>query len=252
MKKHFLLAAAALVVCHAAMAMETLERDMFARMRECAVEQAHVMLEAAPQSEREFTALCLGTIIELGMAATPDPVAAAEFYVAAADMGSGEAYCALANFYLNGIRSPSGSIPKDTDMAMEYYSRAAMRGNTKAMTTLGEIYDKGLHGVAADSKKSLVYYMEAAARGDKDSIDRLRPVMEQAKAFEESHPGKSAQFPTRIEDLVKIELVKEQAAHDRKLEKKFGMVYADLNQMTAQQITQLSEEQTTPQKPGRK
>lgn len=160
---------------------------------------AHEYLNEQSREDRPKIALVIGALFEVGKLGDPNPAKAMEYYAEAAKLGSADAECALANIY--GMGAPEFKIPRDPARARSMYERAAAGGSTRAMLELGRIYTDG-KDVTPDSKKGLEYYLEAARRGEPAALDKLEPVMRKAREWEESHPGKSAGFPTGTDDVV--------------------------------------------------
>ncbi len=127
-----------------------------------------------------------------------DEAEAYRWFSRAAEQGSREAHQALAEMLLRG-----GAIPRDEAAALEHGRKSAEAGLAEGMLmmglhlirtdegmaegvewlrkaaqgkslrtvgtaarTLGQIYAQGAHGVAADSEKSVHWYMQAAQAGD--------------------------------------------------------------------------------------
>ena len=53
---------------------------------------------------------------------------------------------------------------KDGKLAVEWYTKAAMQGDTRAQYNLGVMYEKGL-GVIEDAKVAVEWYTKAAMQG---------------------------------------------------------------------------------------
>jgi len=69
----------------------------------------------------------------------------------------------LALMHMKGV-----GCQKSNESAVEWFEKAAVHGNTKALHSLGTFYEKGMHGTV-DSDKALEYYKEAADSGHIDS-----------------------------------------------------------------------------------
>ncbi len=205
-----------------------------AEMDAAVEEQSRQLLrEADDPRDRADTALALGAIHGLGLIGEADPVKASSFYFLASELESAEADCALGDIHAAGAESRSGRIARDMDMALEYYRKAAVGGSVKAMLALGIIYVDGVQGVPKDSKKALVYFMDAASRGNPDALARLDPVIQNAKDWEARHPGKKASFPTSRERLIKPELARADRARAEHLDKIASHVYVELSRRVA-------------------
>lgn len=57
---------------------------------------------------------------------------------------------------------------KSNETALEWFEKAALKGNTHALHSLGTIYEQGIHG-SVDVDKALEYYKTAADSGHIDS-----------------------------------------------------------------------------------
>lgn len=192
------------------------------------------MVREADPGERADVALAIGAIFELGLMSDPDPVKAASFFSIASELDSAEADCALGNLYSIGVESKSGRIGRDMPMAVEYWGRAAVDGSIKAMLELGKLYTDGSPEVPRDTKKALNHFMNAASRGNKEALDRLEPIMEQAREWERQRPGRKANFPTSREALVKADLERADRIRSNKLDKIASHVYVELNRRVAE------------------
>lgn len=199
------------------------------RMAEVTLAAADSLVaEQATDADRADVALVIGALFETGAFENTDPLRAVHYYSLASDYGSAEADCALGNLYYNGAESEAGGLPRDPERARAYYGQAAAGGSVTAMLQLGAIYADGM-GVEPDSKRALPYFMDAASRGDPTALERLEPVMRRAREWEEAKPGRKADFPTRREDIVKPELVREAEARNAKLDRLASKIYVALN-----------------------
>jgi len=139
-----------------------------------------------------------GIYLEGGRGVEKDEAEAWRWFSRAAEQGSREAHLYLAEMLLRG-----GAIPRDEAAALEHGRKAAEAGLAEGMLmlglhlirtdegmhegvewlrkaaqgkslrtvgiaarTLGQIYARGAHGVAADSAQSVHWYMQAAQAGD--------------------------------------------------------------------------------------
>lgn len=66
---------------------------------------------------------------------------------------------AIAQAYLLGA-----GVPRDIDMAIDWYSRAAEHGSSEAQNELGYIYSSGKY-IKEDLKKAVYYFRQAAFNG---------------------------------------------------------------------------------------
>ena len=62
---------------------------------------------------------------------------------------------------------------EDYSLAVEYYRKAADKGNTDSMVDLGSIYSDGKNGVEKDVQKAIYWYTEAANLGAAPAMDAL-------------------------------------------------------------------------------
>lgn len=184
--------------------------------------------EQAGAADRADAALVVGALYETGAMGEPNPVEAERFYREAAEAGCADADAALARLYMVGAESKYGRVAKNVELAIEHYEKAADAGSVAAMATLGDIYNEGTL-VPSDSKKALNYYMSAATRGEGASLQRLEPVMRQAREWEEAKPGRKANFPTRAEDVVNSELARETNQRAAKMDRLASRTYVELN-----------------------
>ena len=190
---------------------------------------AKAIIDEQPAArERADAALAIGAFHELGMIGDADPVQAEKYYRMAAKFGSPEAECALGNFLSAGSEGPTGRIERDFAKALEHYRLAAEGGSVKAMLRMGEIYADGI-GVEADSKKALGYFVDAAKRGDADAIQKLEPVMRQAREWEAARPGRKSNFPTSREALIDSSLALEDRQRNDRLTRNASHIYVELN-----------------------
>jgi len=76
-------------------------------------------------------------------------------------IGVEEAQRALGEIYEKGY-----GVKQDYQESIEWYKKAAQKGNVYAQMSLGHLYDQGI-GVAIDKKQALYWFTLAAANGDK-------------------------------------------------------------------------------------
>ncbi len=166
--------------------------------------------EQPPGGLRDRVVLIVGALYETGQMGDPDPVLAAHYYEQAARQGLPEAAAALAGIHNTGAESASGSIPRNPERARQLYETAAAAGSVPAMLALGIIYAEGMN-VDPDPDKALQYLLQAGERGDDTALERLRPVMNRAREWEDARPGRKGKsgFPTSPRELRKGELIQE-------------------------------------------
>jgi len=73
----------------------------------------------------------------------------------------------LGVLYANGL-----GVPRDDDLAVEWYRKAANQGYRAAQNNLGEMYLQG-RGVERDYATAKYWFTEAASRGDSDAQKNL-------------------------------------------------------------------------------
>ncbi len=99
----------------------------------------------------------------------------AAFWISkAAEQGDSEAQLKMGLLYSKGV-----GVPQNYKLALAAYQSAAEQNNSDAMTGLGWHYQLGL-GVPKDNVKSLMWFILAAARGDKvafEQRDRMSSLM---------------------------------------------------------------------------
>lgn len=205
------------------------ERERLRREMDVAQERVvrAYVAEQSPGASAEVN-LIIGTLYEMGRLGDYDPVRAASYYEAAAQMGSENALCALGSLYAAGAESPSGKIPRDPVKSREFFVRAAEAGSVRALVELGAIYADGKN-VDPDSKIALDYFTRAAKHGDPDALDRLEPVMRKAREWEEAKPGRKAGFPTSKEEIIDKALLDRYIDINFNLQKRMSAIYVDLS-----------------------
>ena len=76
--------------------------------------------------------------------------------------------------YENG----KGGLPKDEQRAVEWYRKAAERGQSIAQYNLGRMYETGLGGLPKSPEKAMEWYRKAAAQGHTAAKAALRNLGE--------------------------------------------------------------------------
>lgn len=107
----------------------------------------------------------LGTLYADGLAVGRDHGKSAEWYVAAAARGQGDAKFALGFLYLNGAGEGAGAVPADPALAARWLKEAAAQGNVAAQSALAVAYGEG-YGLPRDAKESFRWAHVAALRGN--------------------------------------------------------------------------------------
>lgn len=187
-----------------------------------------LIAEQRTRGEKADAALVVGVMYEMGIEGDADLTLAAGYYRQAAELGAAEAECALGNLYSTGAEGATGRIERDPVKARGHYERAAAAGSAPAMFRLGELYSAGGEG-KGDSAKALAYFVDAAKRGDESALERLAPVMKQARDWEAARPGRKANFPTSNEALVDPALLKAAKARNDQLNRFASHIYVELN-----------------------
>lgn len=174
--------------------------------------------------------LVVGTLYETGKigGGDSDMARAVEYYRRAAEMGSPQAMCSMGVMYCKGIESDAVKLPRDPEKGRKYLEDAAGHEVTRAMLELGDIYQEG-RDVEPDSKKALAYFVDAAKRGEPDALDRLKPVMLRAREWEAAKPGRKANFPTNIDEIVDKNLTQLNIDINFNLLQLFSKVLGELN-----------------------
>ncbi|KAF7722893.1 hypothetical protein EC973_002613 [Apophysomyces ossiformis] len=127
--------------------------------------EAAVGLAYAPSAFR------LGEIYEFGrLGRSVDPIQSVQFYLIAAEQGLPEACFALTAWYLVGV--PELLEPSD-EQAYAWALRSAEQGLAKAEYAVGYFYEVGI-GIAKDLAVAMEWYTKAAAKGEKRAIQRLQ------------------------------------------------------------------------------
>jgi TPR repeat protein len=95
---------------------------------------------------------------ENGLGVPQDYVQALSFYLSAVEHGANSSWLhkKLAAMYEDGL----GTI-KDSRKAFQQYYLAAISGDVSAMKKLGEVYEKGMLGIAVDRNLSQEWYAKA-------------------------------------------------------------------------------------------
>ena len=62
-------------------------------------------------------------------------------------------------------------VPKDDQLAIDWYRKAAGQGSVKAQYNLGEIYSKGV-GVPKDNQQAYFWWLLASAQGLPEAIEK--------------------------------------------------------------------------------
>lgn len=203
------------------------------------------LAEHSPGRGKADILMIVGTLYELGSLTEgePDLNRAVRFYTEAAEMGSPQAKCSLGIMYSVGRESERGSVPRDPERGRGLLEEAAAKGVTRAMLELGAIYQEG-RNVDPDSRKALTYFVDAARRGEADALDKLKPVMLQAKEWEEAKPGRKANFPTSVEEMVDKNLTELNIDINFNLERLYSKVFTELGRRLAAETKRMNHGRT--------
>ncbi|MDZ7825209.1 MAG: tetratricopeptide repeat protein [Gammaproteobacteria bacterium] len=118
-----------------------------------------------------------GAHLELGMLLEErDPVAARDWYRAAAERGIAAAQSRLGHLLHQG----APGIEPDPDRALMWFREAAKQGDARAQSWLGWAYDAGV-GVRADPREALRWYTRAARRDDASAQVNLARLHESGR-----------------------------------------------------------------------
>jgi enhanced entry protein EnhC len=118
--------------------------------------QAKQIYEGLAAKGDQYAQLKLAYMLEKGLGAAPDPVAAQRWYTAAAEQGNPVAQYLLGQFYQLGVVGDP-----DYTLAKEWYKKSATQ-LSKASVALGFLYET----VDDNYAEALKAYEQAAAKGD--------------------------------------------------------------------------------------
>jgi hypothetical protein len=111
----------------------------------------------------------LGTLYENGMTVEKSGSKAIQYYTMAADLNDQKAQLKLADLYRRGIEE----VPHDYTKALDLYKKLADKGNPDGEFFMGVMYEEGL-GVAANTDVAIEWYMKAAKQGNVEAVGALR------------------------------------------------------------------------------
>ena len=141
-----------------------------------------------------------GRLFAKGQGVERDPVrAAALFHEAHSKTSSYKPRAALelGLLYLQGGDGPSGTLTKAEGRARKFLVEALDGGETKAASSLGRIYDRGL-GVERDTAKAINFY-NRAPETDAYSARRLATLMTKAGASKDDVAETADRIVTQLE-----------------------------------------------------
>ncbi len=125
----------------------------------------------------------LGTMFYLGEAVSrdatgkimeSDPVAAAGWFLRAAEQGHADAQFNLGLLLLNGE-----GVTQSTATAVEWFIRSAEQGNVDAQNNLGVIYLTGEGGLPQDKDLAIEWFKKAAKQGNEEAKQNLEAIRAQ-------------------------------------------------------------------------
>ena len=73
-------------------------------------------------------------------------------------------------YYLACIYEGGYTIPRNIDLSVRLYKKAAENGDVKSKKRLGELFLHGCDDFEIDIEQARVWYMSAAASGDEESL----------------------------------------------------------------------------------
>jgi TPR repeat protein len=115
----------------------------------------------------------LGAMYRDGRGVARDRKEAAKWFSLAADQGSAWAQSQAGMLYARG----GDGLSQDYDKAIDYFRKSAEAGNADAQYNLGWAYEAGL-GVASDRQQAIEWYSKAARKGQKSALTRLDALSE--------------------------------------------------------------------------
>jgi len=110
----------------------------------------------------------VGNMYETGYGGDKDIKRAFKSYKAAAEQGYGPAQYNLGRLYEAG-----DGVAADEKLASGWYQEAAKRGHAEALYEMAYRYDRGEGGLPHDPEKALLYYKDAAIKGQPDALNAI-------------------------------------------------------------------------------
>ncbi len=132
----------------------------------------------AARSGHPRALIAYGRLFAKGNGVDQDPIRAAELFQTAYGKSSpfrAKAALELGQVYMKGGDGPSGSVEKDEARARKLFQEALNGGESKAASSLGKIYERGL-GVDPDPAEAIGFYRQAAAN-DTNAARRLATLL---------------------------------------------------------------------------
>ncbi len=112
--------------------------------------------------------LQLGKMYENGQGVSENQKEALAWFRKAAEKGHSGAMFDL------GFKLAEGAgVKRDVEEGVQWYQKAAEKGVAEAMLLLGEIYEEGKKGIAANPDEAVRWYEEAVDKGSGDGMFRL-------------------------------------------------------------------------------
>ncbi len=125
--------------------------------------------------------LVLGSLYANGQGVKQNAAEAKKWLEKAVGAGEPEAYDLLGQMYANGT-----GVEKRTTSAMEMFENAAKLDFIPSMLKLAVIYLNGVEGVTKDSAKALDWFRRAAEKGNTEAIVALGAIHEQGNSVEKN------------------------------------------------------------------
>ncbi|CAG8734780.1 16949_t:CDS:2, partial [Cetraspora pellucida] len=97
-----------------------------------------------------------------------DPILSVEYYKRAAEKGHVEADMSLSKWYLCGAEN----LEQNEALAYEHAEKAALKGLSTAEFAMGYFHEHGIH-VPKNSGVAMIWYTKAASHGNEDAKKRL-------------------------------------------------------------------------------
>jgi len=119
--------------------------------------------------------------------------AAAKWYQLAVEQQFADAEFGLAQMYARGE-----GVERDSDRALELFTRAANQGHRRAIQVLALAYEKGQLGLRIDYDKSLVWLNTGVSAGDPWSIKWLAKAYRRGKLGLRIDPQRAQALETQL------------------------------------------------------
>lgn len=173
-------------------------------------------------------ALVIGVLHHLGFLYGSEPAKAREFMEYALKRGVIESRVTLGELCLDLTLQKNNLAQRDVAKGLEHLTIASDADCVDAQRLLGLLYEEGAEDIEPDADKAREYYLKAARHGDAMALERLKPMFDEAKTWEEEHPGEKSKLPTGPEAVIVPELA--EAAQKRQQE------LADISEMVNREL----------------